>query len=336
MRLRTLLATLAAGALVGSTALTAEPAEASTPPVLFGMISNWANGQEQVAHDDAEIGIHSGIIGAFFPWAAEVPTGPFTNWLSWVHSRGAVAMPSLSPPSTVTLSQIASGTQDRYLRPLAIAMRDWGNQNKDANGLAAQVMFRLFPEMNGSWETYSPGTRGQTAYQFRLAWIHVVKLFRANGASNVRFIWNPDRVFNSATPLKSLWPGASYVDWVGLDGYNWADRTHGTYYTYDLLHNSVTQLRSITSKPLIICELGSAPFSGKPYFLSHMIGGMQRLGAKGMVYFNENQERKWRIDSSSSAISGARTGLHGSNAAWFGRETAAQINHWAASGGSFG
>ena len=69
MRLRSLLATVAAGALVGSAALSAAPAEATAPPVLFGLISPWgSNNQMTTQQDDNQLGIHSAIIGSFFHW----------------------------------------------------------------------------------------------------------------------------------------------------------------------------------------------------------------------------------------------------------------------------
>ena len=337
MRFRSALAGLAALATLGTTALTAAPAQATAPPVVFGLISPWSGKTMTTSTDDSQLGIHSAIIGTFFHWEKQIPTTPFTNWLSWVHSRGAVPMPDLYPPATVTLGQIAAGTQDRYLKPLAGAMRDWGNANPDAVGQPATVLFRLLPEMNGNWESYAPRTRGQTAAQFRAAWIHVVKLFRAAGASNVKFVWNPDRIYNGSTSIKSLWPGAGYVDWVAYDAYNWADSAHGTHTSpYELLHSSVTTLRSFTSKPLLIAELGTAPYSGKSYFLSHMVSAMQRLGAKGLVYFDKNMEKKWRVDTSASHLSSAKTAVHASNATWLSRISYTQINTWARTGGSFG
>jgi hypothetical protein len=339
MRLRSTLAALAACTMLGGSVLAAAPAEATAPPIVFGLISPWGSSNTMTTpHDDSELGIHSGIIGSFFHWEKQVPnTVPFTNWLSWVHSRGAVPMPDLYPPATVTLGQIAAGSQDRYLRPLAVAMRDWGNQNVDANGLAAQVLFRLLPEMNGNWESYAPRTRGQTTAQFRAAWVHVVRLFRSVGATNVKFVWNPDRIYRGSTSIKALWPGARYVDWVAWDAYNWADRAHGTITSpYKLLKNSVTTLRSFTSKPMLIAELGTAPYSGKSYFLSHMVSAMQNLGAKGLVYFDKNMEKKWRVDTAASHLTAAKRAVHASNATWYGRVSFAQINHWAAFGGSYG
>lgn len=337
MRLRSTLATLATAAMLGGTVLSAAPAQATAPPVLFGLISPWGTSTTQTTpQDDSQLGIHSAIIGSFFHWDRQVPATPFTNWLSWVHGRGAIPMPDLYPASTVTLGQVAAGTQDHYLTPLAIAMRDWGTANPDANGLPSQVLFRLFPEMNGGWEPYSPRTRGQTAAQFRAAWVHVVELFRAAGATNVKFVWNPDRIYYGSTSIKSLWPGAGYVDWVAFDGYNWADRAHGTVTSpYTLLKNSVTTLRGFTNKPLLIAELGTAPYSGKSYFLSHMVTAMQNLGAKGLVYFDKNMEKKWRFDTASSHVNAAKNAVHASNATWYGRVSFAQINHWAAYGGSY-
>ena len=164
----------------------------------------------------------------------------------------------------------------------------------------------------------------------------MVNVFRSAGATNVKFVWNPDRIYKGSTSIKSLWPGAGYVDWVAYDAYNWADKAHGTITSpYTLLKNSVTTLRSFTSKPLLIAELGTAPYSGKNYFLSHMVTAMQNLGAKGLVYFDKNAEKKWRFDTSAANISNAKKAVHASNATWYGRVNFAQINHWAASGGSF-
>ena len=97
MRLRSVLATLAAGALMGPVALSAAPAQASAPPILFGLISPWSGSAMTTPQDDNQLGIRSGIVGSFFHWEKQAPnTTPFTNWLSWVHSRGAVPMPDLA------------------------------------------------------------------------------------------------------------------------------------------------------------------------------------------------------------------------------------------------
>lgn len=335
MRLRTALAGLAAATMLGTTALTAAPAEASAPPVLFGLISAWSGKYQTTAADEGQLGVHSAIIGSFFKWG-QTNTGPVMNWMTWVHSRNAVPMVDLAPPAAVTVGQIAAGSQDGYLRTWADAMKAWGVANADANGLPATILFRLFPEMNGAWESYSPRTRGQTVGQFRAAFVHVVQLFRGRGVTNVKWVWNPDRIFSGSTSIKAVWPGAAYVDWVSFDAYNWADQAHGTHKSpYELLHNSVTTLRSFTSKPLFIAELGCAPSAGKSYFMRQMVTAMQSLGAKGLVYYDYNKEKNWRVDTSAANLAYARQAVNASNATWYGRVSFEQINHWAAFGGAY-
>ena len=73
MRLRPFLATLAAGAVLGTTALTGAPAQASAPPVLFGLISPWAGSTMTTPQDDGQLGVHSAIIGSFFHWESQAP-----------------------------------------------------------------------------------------------------------------------------------------------------------------------------------------------------------------------------------------------------------------------
>ena len=54
--------------------------------------------------------------------------------------------------------------------------------------------------------------------KFRAAWIHTWTLFQQEGATNVEWVWCPN---NGNYPYKGFYPGDRYVDWVGVDGYNW-------------------------------------------------------------------------------------------------------------------
>ena len=76
--------------------------------------------------------------------------------------------------------------------------------------------------MNGDWYPwgYQPHATGRT---FVAAWRHIVTLFRALGARNVTWLWTVN-IINDAHGGKiprpsQWWPGNSYVNWVGIDGY---------------------------------------------------------------------------------------------------------------------
>ena len=74
--------------------------------------------------------------------------------------------------------------------------------------------------MNGPW--YSWGWTHTRAKVFVAAWRHIVDVFRQQGASNVIWLWtvNVDPPNDNAIQNPARWwPGSSYVNWVGIDGY---------------------------------------------------------------------------------------------------------------------
>jgi hypothetical protein len=46
-------------------------------------------------------------------------------------------------------------------------------------------------------------------------------------------------------------------------------------------------------------------------------------------------DMKWRVDTAGSHLSAAKSAVHAPSVTWYGRVSFAQINHWAASGGSY-
>jgi hypothetical protein len=288
---------------------------AKRPPksgVLYGINDHW---EPQMAADDAKYSARSGIVGTFFNWSTTKP-GSILNFAAWAHGRGAVPMLDLMPPSSATLGSIAAGRQDSKLIADAKALHTWNHP----------FLLRLFPEMNGSWESYSPGTRHQTAHQFVAAWRHVYRLFRRHGASKVRFIWNPDkRLTHEHNSLRQLWPGKRYVNWVGLDLFNSEDSAHGRFPNPRVaLASSVHVIRRFTHKPLIIPEVGVADYSGKPSWIRTALGKMSSLGFKAVVWFNEashfpnGSPVNWRLDSTSAALRATRHTLASNRTVWPG------------------
>jgi hypothetical protein len=327
MRVRLLGATIALALATTTAGVTsafeAAPAQASTTPILFGLIDRW---EPQIAADEQQLRAGSGIVGTFLNWST-VKVGPTVNWLSWVRSRGGTPMLDLAPPSTTTLGRIAAGAEDAYLIPFAQAFAAWGHP----------MLLRVLPEMNGHWEPYAPGKNGQTTAQYRAAFQHIVNVFRGQGATGVKIVWNPSRIFKGSIPLKSLWPGRGYVDWVAGDFYNWRDRLHGTFTPYQLMQPTVHAIRTLTNKPFFVAELGCAPYSGKPTWVTNSLGVARSLGAKAVVWFNEQPGGKgpnWRLDSipHPATVSTASKAVHGSNVTFAGRASLAAIDRLVTTG----
>jgi len=76
--------------------------------------------------------------------------------------------------------------------------------------------------MNGNWYPWSEQVNGNHPSQFVQAWQHVHDIFTKLGVTNVTWVWSPNVEYGGSIPLSELYPGSNYVDWVGIDGYNWS------------------------------------------------------------------------------------------------------------------
>jgi hypothetical protein len=174
--------------------------------------------------------------------------------LSW----SSQAIPSTLDQPDFQLSDVISGRYDTYIAEFAAEARDWGHP----------FFLRFNWEMNGSWFPWAEGVNGNAGGEYVAAWRHVHDIFAAAGASNVSWVWCPfvDPAGNM-TDLASLYPGDDYVDWTGLDGYNWGTnpaaprgwRSFDQLFrdTYDEIVEDVAP-----SKPMMLAEVGSSEHGG--------------------------------------------------------------------------
>ena len=137
---------------------------------------------------------------------------------------------------------IAAGVQDAYITRFAQSLATF----------QGQVELRYAHEMNGTWY---PWSRDPIAY--RQAWRRIVRLFRAAGASNVRFVWsvNPSLFLTQRRWRRSVrvyWPGRRYVDALGSTMINFGgDKRYG-------VERFVPRLRALHRlyrKPVVLTEV---------------------------------------------------------------------------------
>ena len=204
--------------------------------------------------------------------------------------HGAVTLVQIAPRD-VSVAGIASGQYDTYLRSYALAVKGFGSR----------VILSFGHEMNGYW--YSWGYRHTSPAVFVAAWRHVVNLFRAEGVRNVTWLWTVNIVGlpNRAPNPAPWWPGPSYVDWVGIDGY---------YRSSDELFSSVfgptvADVRELTSDPIIIAETAAQVSDGQSAKIADLFAGVHTFGLLGFVWFDQDdyslsspgQIQRWRISS---------------------------------------
>jgi hypothetical protein len=220
----------------------------------------------------------------------------FTN----LRATGQTPMVSWEP-WTQPLSQIAAGTYDSYLRDSARLAKSWGSE----------LQIRFAYEMNLSWAPWGQGVNGNTAADYVNAWRHIVTIFRAEGATNVRWVWAPNIDRNGNVPFTPYFPGDSYVDYAALDGYNWG-ATPGNRWTSlrETFASSYATLTQLSTKPVIISEIGSSEIGGdkaawiRDGFLKDIPTYFPRITA--VVWFNKLKEDDWRINSSQGSLDAYR------------------------------
>ncbi|MFN8662272.1 MAG: glycosyl hydrolase [Thermomicrobiales bacterium] len=143
-----------------------------------------------------------------------------------------------------------------------------------AKGLAAfgsPVILNFAHEMNGNWTPWGVGVNGNQPGEFITAWRHVHDIFSRVGTPNVRWMWTPNELYERVpASLEAVYPGDEYVDWFGMNGFNWgaairwkncdcqsAWRTFG-----EVFDNTYRHLVALGDKPIMIGEVGSAEKGG--------------------------------------------------------------------------
>jgi beta-mannanase len=121
-------------------------------------------------------------------------------------------------------------------------------------------------------------------------------------------VWSPNIDYSQSIPLREVYPGDAYVDWTAMDGYNWGNIGPHTWETFaQVFGQTYNDILSITSKPLMIAETASTEQDGNKAqwitdgFSNQLMHTFPLIRA--VVWFNEDKETDWRIESSPSAQS---------------------------------
>lgn len=220
---------------------------------------------------------------------------PLVTWEPWNYRKGR-------DQADYALRTIVSGQHDAYLHRWARDVAAWGKP----------LYLRFAHEMNGTWYPWAVGVNGNTAAEYVAAWRHVVTIFRAEQAHNVRWVWTPIAVDVGIRAFTDLYPGDDYVDWVGLDAYNWGtSQSWSIWRSFDqIIDASYQTLTAMTDRPLMIGEMAATERGGDKAawitdaFLTTVPTRYPRI--KAIVWFQANKETDWRVNSSTASLNAYR------------------------------
>jgi Glycosyl hydrolase family 26 len=218
-------------------------------------------------------GAHPDLVMYYSGWFVPFPT----SFAVTAANHGAVPLVQMDPSTPkdpINVAQIASGRYDAYLSSYAEAVRAYKHP----------VILSFGHEMNGDWSSW--GYRHTSPAVFVAAWRHVVTLFRALGAQNVTWLWtiniiNDARAGDIARP-SSWWPGSSYVNWVGIDGYY----LKPSWQFAPLFGPTIGVVKAFTSDPILIAETAALPTAGQSAKINNLFAGIRLYGLLGFVWYD--------------------------------------------------
>ena len=266
----------------------------------------------------AMVGKRPALVKTFHAFNADFSANGWAGRLMRkVRQAGSTNYIALAPawtsevPTDSVLRAIVEGSADDELQKIARDMKTFG----------ALVLIEPGWEMNGRWgyrwQGVDNGLAAGAPRKYAAAWRRVVDIFAREGATNVRWVFNP----NTGNPVMGgapgprhwnwwghYYPGDDYVDYVGFHGFNgpsvwfhrwmpFADLLSGDQADYAL----PDMVRRIPGKPVLIGELGAEKDP------EHLRRGdwirdayrqmIEHPKVVGGIWFHMNKETDWRVNT---------------------------------------
>lgn len=212
--------------------------------------------------------------------------------------HGAIPLVTMGLGSGMTLEDVTDGSQDATIKKWAQAAKAWGKP----------FLFAPWWEMNGTWYAWGRSP------EFIAAWRHFHDLVVEQGATNVTWTWVVNSIWSDPESNPSpYYPGDAYVDWIGLDSYNWglnpAQPDHWINPDQTLTPTLKVIKEVAPSKPVAIVEDASSEIGGnKADWIREMLTQYlpHHPEIKAYLWFNWNFPKNgfhsdWPIESSAPA-----------------------------------
>jgi hypothetical protein len=236
-----------------------------------------------------DYGKRPALILTFLDWGAL----PDENVVRDVYDRGSILVVTWEPwrakeKKAIDYDALLAGREDEYIRTFALRMKFIGKT----------VFLRFAHEMNGDWYPWSGQKIGGEKYQrlFR----YVRKIFDEVHAENVRWVFsiNAENV-PPENAYSGCYPGDRFVDYIGLDGYNWGTAQSWSRWKSfkDIFSGVYGDVVRRYKKPMIISEFSSASAGGdKALWIEDALQAMRQMPVvKGFILFNVDKEADWRF-----------------------------------------
>jgi endoglucanase len=143
-------------------------------------------------------------------------------------------------------------------------------------------------------------------------------VFRDAGAWNVRWVWCIDAGLGKVA-LNRIYPGDDYVDWVGIDGYNWGlQHPESGWRSFDDIFSvAYRALCRLSQRPVMIAETASVELGGdKAAWIANTFAALPERYSRvrAIAWFNElRPDGDFPVDSSPEALAAFREAIAAPN-----------------------
>ncbi|WP_173384181.1 glycoside hydrolase family 26 protein [Fibrobacter succinogenes] len=205
--------------------------------------------------------------------------------------------------------ELVNGKADNYIREYA----------KGVKGFGDEIWLRPLHEANGDWYDWGVGKSGagNTDANVAEAFRHIVKIFKEEGVTNVKWVWTTNASNQgSGTTLTGNYPGDDYVDYISIDGYNWGTcQSWSSWQTFSQVFKKAYNALANINKPLFIAEISSSERGGNKAewitdMFEHFATDFSRVFA--VMWFSQSKEANegdWALNTSQAAVDAWKAGI---------------------------
>lgn len=272
--------------------------KAARHPLAIGVFTPNSPDRAEIHHYAKLAHATPAIVMWYSDFSNQLFTGHQMHEINAMHTKPMISWrPTQHWTQPIQFWDIANGRYDGYLQRQAAKARD----------AHREIFVRFGYEMNLQGGVYGSHVPGETPQSYIAAWRHVVTLFRNAGATNVQWVWSPNTDCAGHCPFSQYFPGDGYIDWLGLDGYNFAAAHDAAWVSlHYVFATSYATITSLSRKPLMFAEVATAPTPGdkavwiRTGFKRTIPNQFPRVRAA--VWFDSDKEADWRVNSSHASL----------------------------------